>query len=170
MESIRDKLVTTFALLSLASARKSVYARRAELAEEIEISRLLKAIGESESVQARRILNSLRGKVDMTDEYIQTLFDVEIEKLIERLSEDLILAAKQDDTPMIQVLSQLRAVERRNKAFYLADKEEVQIEEGQDYYICQFCGYVSSGSLPACCPICGADRHGFKESCVNKTN
>ena len=78
MESLRDKLITTFALLSIASARKNIYARRAELSEHIELSRLLRVIGESESVQARRLFNSLKGKVDTTDSYIQTLFDKEI--------------------------------------------------------------------------------------------
>ncbi len=167
MESLRDKLITTFALLSLASARKNIYARRAALSEHIEISRLLRVIGESESVQARRLFNSLRGKVDMTDKYIQTLFDKEIEQIIERLSEDLISAAQEDDTPMIQVLSQLRSVERRNKAFYLSENNEIKIEDGQNYYVCQFCGFVNSGSLPGCCPICGADHDGFNESSVN---
>ncbi len=167
MESIRDRLVTTFALLSLASARKQVYARRADLSDQIEVSRLLRVIGESEAVQARRLFNSLRGKVDMTESYIKTIFDKEIDQLIERLSEDLIQAAEADNTPMIQVLSQLRSVERKNKAFYLSDKEDVKVEKGQNYYVCQFCGFVSSGSLPSCCPVCGAEKDGFKGSSVN---
>lgn len=141
-----------------------VYAQKARLDGDIELCRLLSAISESEAIQAKRLFYSARGKVDMSEDYLQTVFEEEIPAVIDMLSANLIQAAQDDNTPMIQALSQLRSVERRNQAFYLIEEGETKIAKGEDYAICQFCGYISAGeTLPASCPVCGASCDDFKQ-------
>ena len=59
-----EKLIRAFGLLSRAAARKKFYAQKAKLAGRPELSHLLRAMAESEAIQARRLFNAMRGQID----------------------------------------------------------------------------------------------------------
>ena len=79
-----EKIIhSVFTLLTKGSARKKVYSQKATKEGREELSHLLRAISHSESVQARRLLNSMRGKIDNTDQYVSTVFENEVGEMIE---------------------------------------------------------------------------------------
>ena len=65
--SIEKILISAFSLLSKASSRKKVYSQKALKEGREDLNHLLRTISESESVQARRLFNSLRGQIDNSD-------------------------------------------------------------------------------------------------------
>ncbi len=160
---LREKLIKTFGLLSKASARKKVYSQKARQEGRQEVSHLLRVISESESVQARRLFNSLRGQIDTSGHYISTIFEKELEVIIGEYSENLREAQQEENKAITQVLSQLRAAERRIMSFYSKETKDVTVNKAQKYFVCQFCGYINIEKPPESCPICGADKKSFRE-------
>jgi len=158
-----EKLIKTFGLLSKASARKTVYSQKARQEENQEVSHLLRTISKSEAIQARRLFNSLRGKIDTSNQYISTIFEKELKDVVDEYSESLSQAQKEDNKAMTQALSQLRAAERRIMSFYSKEKKKVNVHKAQKYFVCQFCGYINTKKPPESCPICGANQNGFSE-------
>ncbi len=160
---IEKILISAFSLLSKASARKKVYSQKAMLDEREDLSHLLRTISESESIQARRLFNSLRGHIDNSDQYVSTIFEKEIKEIIEDYTLSLEKAKKEGDKTLSQVLSQLRAAEKRTMFFYSKEEKNIKTNETQKYFVCQFCGYINIEKPPENCPICRADRNGFRE-------
>ena len=161
--NIKKILISCFSLLSTASARKKVYSQKAIKEGREDLSHLLRTISESESVQARRLFNSLRGQIDISDHYISTIFEEEIEQIVEEYTTSLSEAEKEENKALSQALSQLRAAERRILSFYSKETKEVTVNKTQKYFVCKFCGYIGTEKAPETCPICGASKQGFKE-------
>lgn len=161
--NIEKILISAFSLLSKASARKKVYSQKAIKEGREDLSHLLRTISESESVQARRLFNSLRGQIDNSDQYISTIFEKEIEEIISEHSANLKQAEQEEHKALTQVFSQLRAAERRILSFYSKNTKDVKSNEIQKYFVCQFCGYINTEKAPDICPICGAKENGFRE-------
>ncbi|MEN8257633.1 MAG: rubredoxin-like domain-containing protein, partial [Thermodesulfobacteriota bacterium] len=147
-----------------AAARKKIYSQKARQEGRQEVSHLLRAIAESEAVQARRLFNSLRGQIDISDQYISTIFEKELEEIIEEYSECLRDAQQEENKAMIQALSQLQAAERRIMSFYSKEKKGVKVKKKQKYFLCKFCGYLHIDKPPESCPICGAQKKDFRET------
>lgn len=159
--NITAKLLKTFGLLSKASARKLVYSQRAGQTGRPEVGHLLRVIAASESVQARRLFNSLRGKIDISEQYLSAIFEREIAEIMEVYTENLSEAQQEGNKAMIQILSQLRAAERRIMSFYAKATKDVKVDKDEQYFVCQFCGYINTDKPPEICPVCGASKSGF---------
>lgn len=161
--NIEEILNSAFSLLSKASARKKVYSLKALREGREDLSHLLRTISESESVQARRLFNSLRGQIDNSDQYISTIFEKEIERIVEIYTVNLSEAEKEGNISLTQALSQLRAAERRIMSFYSDETKDVKGNLIKKYFVCQFCGYINTEKPPESCPICRANKNGFRE-------
>ena len=116
----------------------------------------------SEKAQARRLFNSLIGKVDTSKEYVTTIFEKEVKNILETYS-DLIDNATAERPALLPALTQLRAAETRLRSFYSQDSNDINVNEDAGYYVCQFCGYLSVDRAPEKCPICGASKDAFHE-------
>lgn len=162
-EDLKKTLLKTYATLSIASARKKVYSQKARQDGRQKERHLLQAISEAEAVQARRIFNSLRGQIDLSDNNISTIFNDEIKIIIEELSARLQDAKEDGNDNFTQILSQLVAAERRIISFYDKTTKDLERNSADRYYVCQFCGFISTDKLPEACPICGASPDGFRE-------
>jgi len=160
---LKEKVLNTFSLLFKASARKKVYAQKARREGRQEVSHLLRAMAQSESVQARRLLNSVRGQIDISDQYISTIFEHELSEIIEEYSQRLGEAQDDENRAMITALSQLRAAEKRIQSFYSQETKDIKDKQVEKYFVCQFCGYIAKEGVPEKCPICRAEENGFKE-------
>ena len=155
-------LAQAFALLSKAAARKKVYSRKAAKDGRPETAHFLRAMSASETIQARRLFNSLIGKIDTSDEYLTTLFAEEVQAILDNYSE--LIASGEDQRPaLIQVFSQLRAAETRLRSFYSPANKDITVNKDAEYFVCRFCGYLSTDSPPEKCPICGAAKDDFQE-------
>ena len=155
-------IAQVFAKLSQASARRKVYSHKAAKDGQPELAHFLRAMSASEKVQARRLFNSLIGRIDKSDEYLATIFEKEVQALLENYSE-LIDSTSEERPALLHAILQLRAAENRLRSFYSQDSGEVKINKEARYFVCKFCGYLSMDSAPEKCPICGAAKDAFNE-------
>jgi rubrerythrin len=156
-------LAQAYAQLSKAATRKKIYSRRAARDGRPEIAHLLRAMAESEAVQARRLFNSFIGKIDTSDAYLKTIFEKEVPELLATYTE-LFENATAERPPFLHALSQLQSAETRMRAFYASDKKDVTINSKTRYFVCRFCGYLATDRQPEKCPICGASSEAFQET------
>ena len=161
--TLEKMLLSAFGLLTKASARKKVYSQKALQEGRVDVSHLLQAIARSESVQARRVFNNLRGQIDNSDQYVSTIFETEIEKIVESYRTGINEAKNEDNKALSQAFSQLQAAERRIQAFYSKEKKDLKNPTAKKYFVCQFCGYIDVETPPETCPICGANQNAFQE-------
>ena len=160
---LEEMMLRTFGLLSRAAARKKIYAKKAVREGRNGLGHLIRAITESEKVQAHRVFSAYRGHVDLSDKYLSTIFEKEIEEVIDQYSLDLTKAEKSDNQAIIHALTQLLSVEKHIRNYYSTEKGDIIDDTDKDYHVCSFCGYINQGDLPEACPICGAKRDAFKE-------
>ena len=142
-----QNLAKAFALLSQASTRRKVYSRKALREGRPGLARFLRAMSASEAVQARRLFNSLIGRIDKSDNYLVTIFEEEVQALLENYSE-LIETASVERPGLLHALSQLRAAATRLRSFYSPDDKDVTVKEDAGYFVCRFCGYLSLDRAP----------------------
>jgi len=155
-------LAQAFARLSKSAARKKAYSRKAAKEGRPEVAHFMRAMAGSEAIQARRLFNSLIGKVDTSDEYITTIFEKEVQGIMDTYS-GLIDNATAERPALLHAVSQLRAAEKRLHSFYSQDDKDVNITQDSAYFVCHFCGYLSVDSPPEKCPICGAPSDAFHQ-------
>lgn len=160
---VEESLTQLFASLEKAAARKKVYSLKATRNGRLDRAHLLRVISASETVQARRLLKTLRGKIDTSEGYLATIFEHELPLLIEEYSRNIEMSRDAGSISMDHALKQLRAAALRLRSFYATDKHELRQEKSIQYFVCQFCGYVSEDSPPNVCPICRAKKEGFHE-------
>jgi len=153
-------LARAFARLSQASARRKIYSRKALRDGRPGLARFLRAMSASEAVQARRLFNSLIGRIDKSDAYLATVFEKEVQVILENYSE-LIDSASVERPALLHALSQLRAAATRLRSFYSSDNKNVKVNKDAKYFVCSFCGYLSIDRAPEKCPICGAPLDAF---------
>ena len=156
-------LYEVYGLFSNSAARKKVYSRQATKKGHAEVAHLLRAMMESETVQAKRMYHTMRGRIDKSEEYLSTIFEKEIQDNIDAYSEKIQVAEQAGMTSVVHALSQLRAAEKILLSFYNRQTKDVTIDKDMKYFVCRFCGYVSRNSAPDKCPICTADKERFNE-------
>lgn len=162
-EENEKNLLQIYAVLSRAAARKKIYSLKALKEDKPQTAHLLRALSESEAAQARRIFSMVRGKIDPSAGYIATIFEKEIEEILERYAKEISNAKESGLTTVANSLSQLYEAESKLNIFYLSDSQDVSVEEGDRYFVCQFCGYVGKSHPPDNCPVCGAVKETFME-------
>jgi rubrerythrin len=165
---IMDKTMDTnlfnlFGLVSNSAARKKIYSRKAAKEGHKEIAHLMRALMESEAVQAKRMYHTMRGRIDKSDTYLATIFEKEIQDNIDAYSKNIRAAEKAGLTSVVHALSQLRSAEKILLSFCNRKSKDVAIGKDMKYFVCPFCGYVSRNSAPDKCPICTAAKERFKE-------
>jgi rubrerythrin len=127
------------------------------------VGHLIRAITESEKIQAHRIFSAYRGHIDLSEKYLSTLFEKEIEEIVGQYAKDLSEAEKGDNQAVLHALSQLLIVEKRIRTYYSAEKGDIADDSDKVYQVCKFCGYINEDTLPGSCPVCGATRDSFRE-------
>jgi len=155
-------LARTFAELARSAARRKIYSRKAAKEGKPAVAHFLRAMSASEAVQSRRLFNSLIGRVDTSDTYIDTIFEKEVQAILENYSE-LIDSLPPKKSALLHALKQLRAAETRLRSFYNREKKDIKADKDACYFVCRFCGYLSTGSPPDKCPLCMASRESFDQ-------
>ena len=161
--NIEEMLLRTFGLLSKAAARKRIYAKKAIKEGRQGVGHLIRAITESEKIQAHRVFSAYRGHVDLSDKYLSTLFEEEIQDIIDQYSRDLSEAKEVNNQAIIHALTQLLDVEKQIRSYFSSETGDVVDERDRNYHVCVFCGHIMENPLPDVCPICGAAQESFKE-------
>ncbi|MCK4785258.1 MAG: rubrerythrin family protein [Desulfobacteraceae bacterium] len=161
--NIEEMLLRTYGLLTKAAARKTTYAKRAVRDGRKGVGHLIRAITESEKIQAHRILSAYRGHIDLSEKYLSTLFEKEVEEVITQYTKDLSEAKTGDNKAILHALTQSLVVEKHTRAYYSSEEKDVSKDRDRSYHVCIFCGYIIESPLPDSCPVCGAARDSFKE-------
>jgi rubrerythrin len=155
-------LAQSFFKLARSAARKKIYSRKAAKEGKPAVAHFLRAMSASEAVQSRRLFNSLIGRVDTSDAYIDSIFVEEVQAILENYSE-LIDSLPQQRSALLHALRQLRAAETRLYSFYNRDKKNIKADKDALYFVCRFCGYLSTDTPPDKCPLCTASRESFDQ-------
>lgn len=161
--NVEEMLLRTYGLLAKAAARKKIYGKKAVRDGRAGVGHLIRAITESEKIQAHRVFSAYRGQIDLSEKYLATLFEKEIEDVIEQYAQDLSAAEKGDNQAILHALPQLLAVEKRIRAYFATEKGDVADDSDRAYHVCIFCGHINEEPLPDSCPVCGAARGSFRE-------
>jgi rubrerythrin len=150
-ESSRVKGVRTlknlqegFAAESKANIRDQAFAIKAEQEGFPAIAGLFRAVAESEAIHAFHHLRLL-GAIADTQENLQAAF--ERENYATDAYPEFIKTANE---------------EKGHAKLYEKALDRLMDPQGVDYYVCSVCGYVSVGSAPDECPICGAPKDKFR--------
>jgi rubrerythrin len=161
-EKTEKNLASFLAAESRAAARHAAFAQKAAHEADPRAARLFRALSESKSVQARRCLLLLRGKIGATRENMESALAQE-RRAYEEEYPTLIWEAQEEGMKTAEmVFSQSREVAPVQAGLLekalKAEPEPIAI----DYYVCQVCGYVSENRAPEKCPVCGAIPGKFK--------
>ena len=143
-----------------AHFRNLAFAIKAEQEGYAQVARLFRAIAEAEAVHAFNHLRLLGG-VSSTQENLESAF--ERETLASNTYPHFVKEADEEgNANVVRVLTYSRDVERGHAKLYEQALEHMLADGETEYYVCQVCGYVSDGSLPDRCPICGAPKEKFR--------
>jgi len=161
-EKTEKNLALTLAADSKAAARHTAFAQKADHEADSRAARLFRALSDSKSVQARRCLLLLRGKIGTTRENLETALEQE-RRAYEEAYPVLVREAEEEGMKTAEMIfSQSREV-APVQGVLLEKALQADEETGPvDYYVCQVCGYLSENRAPEKCPICGAIPGKFK--------
>jgi len=116
------------------------------------------ALASSHQRQADRFLLQSRGFIGDTEENISTVTESELPDFIktyEALEQE---ARDEGEKGLATGFRQSLGLERMNRN--LGQRVDEQ-NEGQEYYVCDFCGFISPDRAPDSCPICTAPQRRF---------
>jgi len=126
-----------------------------------QVARLFRAIAEAEGVHAFHHLRLLGGVSD-TQENLESAF--ERENLASNTYPQFIIDANEEGNSQVaKIFGYSRDVERGHAKLYEKALEHMLADADTEYYVCSVCGYVSDGTLPEECPICGARAEKFRK-------
>jgi rubrerythrin len=163
MSKTDENLKNAFAGESQANRRYMAFAKKAEQEGFMQVAKLFKAAGESETVHA---LNHLKiiGETKSTMENLVTAVSGETFEFNE-MYPDYIDTAKQEGKKQavwsFDVANKVEKIHAKlfNKAIETL-KNQKPLEQ-VDYYVCSVCGNTVEGSPPEKCPICGSPKEKF---------
>ncbi len=154
-------LKTGFVAESQAHLRNLVFAMKAEQESYPQVARLFRAIAEAEAVHAFNHFRLL-GAISGTQDNLESAF--ERENLAASTYPQFVREANEEGNASVAtVLGYSRDVEKGHANLYKKALAHMMAGEETEYYVCQVCGYVSDGSLPDTCPICGASKEKFRK-------
>ena len=160
-EKTEKNLAYAFAAESKAAARNAAFSKKAEMEGYAQIARLFRAVSDAESVNARRYLLLMRGKIGSTEENLETAFQNEIKANVEEYPKLIKDISGEGKERVLKAFSQSRDVENRHAELYKKAMNHMLTDRETDYYVCQVCGYVSEDEAPERCPVCGAVKGKF---------
>jgi rubrerythrin len=161
-EKTESNLALALAAESQASARNAAFAQKADHDANPLLARLFRALTESESVQARRYLLLLRGKIGGSRENLESAL-TRNRRAYEQEYPPMIREAEEEGLKTARIsFSQSREVEPAQAALLEKTLAANMTAEDVDYYVCQVCGFISESRAPENCPVCGAIPGKFK--------
>ena len=160
MDKIKDALNQAYVGEAKAALRLKVYAEKAEQEGYKQIARLFRVIAFSEEIHGKRALRVLK-EIKSTEENLAASFESETKVAEVAYNQFVKLAEEAGDKGALLHFSQSRDVEETHARLYKSAMADFMEERETDYWVCQVCGYVSAGSLPEVCPVCGARKEQF---------
>jgi rubrerythrin len=158
--STTDTLYEAYTGEAKAALRLKVFADKAQKEGYPQIAKLFRVISFSEEIHGARALLVL-GRVKSTEENLAASFESETRVAGVAYDEFVKQAEAEGNSAAVIHFSQSRDVEEVHAKLYKEAMSHVMEERDTTYYVCTLCGYVSDGTLPDECPICGALKEQF---------
>jgi rubrerythrin len=160
-ERMKDVLREAYTGEAKAALRLRVFAKKAEEEGYPQIAKLFRVIAFSEEVHGERALRVLR-EIGSTEENLKESFESETNVAHVAYDRFLRLAYDLGDKAAAWHFTQSRDVEEGHAKLYRAALDDMMGDRVTTYYVCTVCRYISDGSLPDVCPVCGAKKEKFK--------
>jgi rubrerythrin len=160
MDKIKDALNQAYVGEAKAALRLKVYAEKAEQEGYKQIARLFRVIAFSEEIHGKRALRVLK-EIKSTQENLAASFESETKVAEVAYNQFVKMAEEAGDQGALLHFSQSRDVEETHARLYKNAMGDFMEERETNYWVCKVCGYVSDGSLPEECPVCGARKEQF---------
>jgi len=162
-DALEKSLRDAFAGESKAHMRNLAFARKAEEDGFPQIARLFRAVAEAEKVHAAEYLKYLEGVIGETEDNLKAAFEKEIKAKTDIYPPFIQQAFALRREDVAWSFSRSRDVEERHAKLYKDALAAMLSEQETEYHVCQVCGYVFDGDLPAECPVCRAKKVNFKK-------
>ena len=158
-----ENLLAAFAGESQANRKYTVFARKAEEEGYRQAAKLFRAAAHAEAIHAANHLKAA-AKVLSTKENLATAMageNYEVDTMYPPMLAEAEQAAEKKAATSFRWALEVEKVHARlyHMALELLGKEE----EGDDYYVCPFCGYTHKGKFEGRCPICNAPAEKFEQ-------
>ena len=162
-DSLEKKLKEAFAGESKAHMRNLAFAQKAEEDGFPQIARLFRAVADAERVHAAEYIKYLEGVIGETEDNLKAAFENEIKAKTDIYPPFIQEAFALQREDVAWSFSRARDVEERHAKLYKEALAAMIKEQETKYSVCQVCGYVFDGELPAECPVCKAKKENFKK-------
>ena len=157
-----ENLLAAFAGESQANRKYTAFARKAEEEGHKQAARLFRAAAHAEAIHAANHLKAA-GKVLSTKENLETALGGENYEVKTMYPPMLAEAEQAGEKKAATSFRWALEVEKVHAMLYHMALELLGKEEnGDDYYVCPFCGYTHKGKLEGKCPVCKAPAEKFE--------
>lgn len=155
---MEETILELYAGLAREAARCELYVLRAMKDERRELIPLFKSLAMSLTMQANRFMIQIRGTVHDTEKTIEEVYRTILPNSMNEY-EQLARQAKQlGSKALASGFDHSARVQRKN---VVLERQVEQDQRPSDYYVCNFCGFVSRDTAPEKCPICTAPEQRF---------
>jgi len=139
------------------------FAKQAEEDGHPQVAKLFRVTAEAEKIHAQYHFVALQ-QVQSTADNVTMAIENETDEF-SNLYPRFILEAKGEGnaSAAIRSFTIANATEKIHVKLYRKALESLEKEETFPYYLCKLCGHIQEGSLPICCPICGAREELYEQ-------
>ena len=162
-DQTKKNLREAFAGESQANRRYLAFAQKASEEGFTNISRLFRAVAESETIHAHNHLRAL-GEIKSTRENAENSLKGETDETVSMYPMFMDQAQRDANNDAMNSFFWANEAEKTHAAFY--ENAVEALKQGKDLelkelYLCTVCGYTVEGSPPAKCPTCGEVKEKF---------
>ncbi len=159
--STQDNLQEAFAGESQANRKYLAFAKKAEDEGYNQVAKLFRAAAAAETVHAHKHLKVMGG-IKSTKENIEEAIEGETHEYTKMYPQMIFEAEKEGNNEQaVQSFDLANKVESIHASLYQKALENLDNNEGVDYYVCQVCGNTVEKDAPDKCHVCGASSSMF---------
>lgn len=157
--STESNLKTAFAGESQANRKYLAFAQKADEEGKKGVAKLFRTAAEAEAIHALSHLKVLQG-INSTVENLQAAIEGETYEFTHMYPGFIAEAEASDNKTAIRTFHLANEAEKSHAKLY--EKALQSLEQDQEYYLCNVCGYIHESSAPEKCPVCGAPAGKFR--------
>lgn len=161
MVNLEEEFYRAYVGEAKASLRLKVFADKADHEGYRQIAKLFRAISRSEEIHGMRSLRRLDG-IGSTEQNLQSSFESETNVAQVAYDQFVKTASELDDKTAVVLFSQARDVEETHAKLYKTALSNLAEDRDPRYFVCTVCGFISDGTVPDECPVCGATNEQFE--------
>jgi rubrerythrin len=160
MSNTKKNLEDAFSRESQANRRYLAFAQKAAAEHKEGISKLFRALAESEAIHAKEHLSHLNA-VKTTEDNLQQALAGEMQTFETRYPQMIADAKKEGETGPEIGFNHANEVEKVHYNLLEKALDDLHHFPIQDYFVCRACGYTAAKEPPESCPVCRAVRKTF---------